>query len=441
MRSIELPKNPYVLFFPFLILYIFYVLVFPPDGTIGDGAVYLKYAKQLLSFHFKEPLFDSGSLPFGPGYPIILMPFVLFKLPLVWVTLFNALLYYLSIILIFKSLQQLLIEQRLVVLTSMFWAFYVNSIFLLKGISSEIIAQFLVALLIFSVVKTFNSIEVKKINKYLIITGITLGFIVLTKVIFGYVVCVLLFGSVILWLINKKSANLSRVLMILFISIGLTIPYLTYTYYHTGKIFYWSTNGGNNLYWMSSPYEGEYGSYLSFTDMQQISYFEQNGIYLYNDSNISNHQKVWEEIKDYNRIEQDAVLKNIAINNIKKHPAKFLTNWISNIGRILLNSPYSYNLQKSRSLFYTPLNGIIIVLLLFSLIPTYKNWSKINFAIRFLIFFSFIYLGGSTLGAAESRMFQITAPVLLLWISYILQNTIKINLKFNPRLPNTHEND
>ena len=138
---------------------------------------------------------------------------------------------------------------------------------------------------------------------------------------------------------------------------------------------------------------------------------------------------------------QDDKFKSIAINNIKKHPLKFLQNWINNIGRILFNYPYSYILQNPRSLIYAPLNAFICVLLLFSLVPTYKNWYKINFAIRFLIFFSLIYLGGSTLGSAEHRMFSITAPVLLLWIAFILQNTIKINLKFNAVLPNTHEKE
>ncbi len=295
MRNIKLPKNPYVLFFPFLILYIIYVLVFPTDGKIGDEPQYLSYAESLLTFHFKEPLFDNGWIPTGPGYPIILMPFVLFKLPLICITLLNALFILFIDCFNIQNSASLLVEQRMAVLISLFWAFYFHSFHYMNLIISEVFTIFLIALLIYSVVKTFNSIEVKKIKKYLIISGITLGFIILTKVIFGYVVLVLLFGSVVLWLINKKSANLSRVLMILLISIGLTIPYLAYTYYHTGKIFYWATSGGDNLYWISTPYEGEYGSWESFTRLKQVSTVEHNGIYCYyNDSNISNHLKVYE---------------------------------------------------------------------------------------------------------------------------------------------------
>ena len=90
---------------------------------------------------------------------------------------------------------------------------------------------------------------------------------------------VLLLGSIVLWFRNKKSVNFSRVLMILLISIGLTIPYLTYTYYHTGKIFYWATSGGNNLYWLTTPYEGEYGSWLNFEKLKRESTVEHSGIY------------------------------------------------------------------------------------------------------------------------------------------------------------------
>ena len=454
MRNIKLPKNPFVLFFPFLILYIIYVLVFTASGTAGDSAQYLSYAESLLTFRFKEPLFDSEWIPTGPGYPIILMPFVIFKLPLICITLLNALFLYLSIVLIFKTLL-LIVEQQMAVMVSLFWALYFHSFIFVDKIHSEIFTLFLIALLNFSVVKTFSSIEGKKIKKYLIISGITLGFIVLTKVIFGYVVLFLLLASIVLWFINKKSSNLSRVLMILLISIGLNIPYLTYTYYHTGKIFYWATTGGNNLYWLSTPHEGEYGSWVSFKILKQVSAGEFEGSHVYhNDINISNHLKVYEENISYNKIPQndkfnvmqmnyiqDDKFKSIAIDNIKNHPIKFLQNWISNVGRILFNFPYFYKSGNPKLLVYLPLNAIICVLLLFSLIPAYLNWNKINFAIRFLILFSLVYLGGSTFGSAEVRMFTIIVPVLLLWIAYIIQNTIIINYKFNTELSNTHENE
>jgi energy-converting hydrogenase Eha subunit H len=50
-----------------------------------------------------------------------------------------------------------------------------------------------------------------------------------------------------------------------------------------------------------------------------------------------------------------------------------------------------------------------------------------------MLFFAVIYLGGSVLGSAEIRMFSVIAPVILLWIAYIIQKSVYINLDFNKR--------
>jgi hypothetical protein len=69
--------------------------------------------------------------------------------------------------------------------------------------------------------------------------------------------------------------------------------------------------------------------------------------------------------------------------------------------------------------------------MLFGLIPTFLNWRKINYAIRFMLFFALLYFGGSILGSAETRMFVVIVPILLIWIAYIIQKSMKIKLKFD----------
>jgi hypothetical protein len=214
----------------------------------------------------------------------------------------------------------------------------------------------------------------------------------------------------------------------------------------TGKIFYWSSVGGDNLYWMSSPYSSEYGDWIWFNytdskpdpaqntsasnDLQtNLSYFE-NKISSISDSLRLHHEKIFREISKYDEIEQDDILKKEAWNNIKSHPAKFLENCISNIGRILFNYPYSYAIQKPSNLLRFPLNGIIVVIALFCCIPTIVNWRKIDYPVRFILVFALFYFGGSILGSAETRMFTVIVPVLLFWIGFIIQKTIKINLRF-----------
>lgn len=47
-----------------------------------------------------------------------------------------------------------------------------------------------------------------------------------------------------------------------------------------------------------------------------------------------------------------------------------------------------------------------------------------------MILMAAVYLGGSTLASAETRMFTMIAPVLLAWIVFVMMKTVKIKLKF-----------
>jgi hypothetical protein len=258
-----------------------------------------------------------------------------------------------------------------------------------------------------------------------------MGYLVMTKPIFGYVLLILLTGSGLLWIINKKTSNYRKGTIILLIALATTAPYLIYTYNLTGKIFYWSTNGGNNFYWMSTPYDREYGSWYPL-DNFKIDSIPLSKLIPGGEKSIKlNHQKDFEEIFKYRGVGRDDAYKKIAINNLKSHPLKFVQNSISNIGRIVFNFPYSYKAQTPRTLLRLPFNGFIVVLMLFCMIPTFLNWRKIPFPIRFMLCFAGLYFCGSILGSAESRMFNIIVPILLVWIAFVIQKSVKVKIKFD----------
>lgn len=123
--------------------------------------------------------------------------------------------------------------------------------------------------------------------------------------------------------------------------------------------------------------------------------------------------------------------KKIAINNIRAHPFKYLENIVYNIGRLVFHYPFSYAIQRPKILLVFPIHAIIFTLILFCMIPTYINWKKISFPIRFLLLFCFIYLGLSSLITAFVRMFTIIVPILLFWFAYIIPQSIVIKNKFN----------
>ncbi len=415
-------QNPFLLFLPFLILYIGIVIAFPTNGTFGDENKYLSLATNLIQgfYSLKPPEVYLGN---GPGYPILLLPFQALHLPLICITLLNAFFYYFSIIFLFKAIK--IFSKKLALPISIFWAIYLNIYEYIRYIYTEVLTIFLVTLLLLTLIKAFNSETKNFKNKYIYLAGLTLGYLALTKPIFGYVIMCMIIGNLVFILINNTS-QYRKSFFILVVALITTIPYLTYTYSVTSKVFYWGSSGGNNLYWMSTPYPNEYGNWIEYPPTQK-----QNRIPGSKETIRLLHEKDFNKIFKDKGIDQDSIYKAIAFENIKSNPLKFIENCISNIGRMLFNFPYSYELEKPQTLLRLPENGIIALLMLFSLVPTITNWKKLIFPLKFLLFFTILYLGGSILGSAETRMFSMVVPVLLFWIAYIINRTIKIKLKFD----------
>jgi 4-amino-4-deoxy-L-arabinose transferase-like glycosyltransferase len=401
------------------------------------------YARNLAHgfYTLPAPYLDLGN---GPGYSLIILPFVALKLPLIYIKLLNAIFYYFSIIFLFKALQKV-VSLNFALIFSIIWALYPNTFEELPYVLPEVFASSLIPLLLFSLTSAFNKDNRKSRYTYILIGGITFGYLALTKPIFGYVLAFMMVGTILLWLINTSSIYFKKSLSVLAIAVVVTLPWLVYTYHMTGKTFYWSSYGGTNLYWMSSPYENEYGDWMSYpfhssvpqtyllpgtwekVKMQHEKDFEQifksqkaQQLYIKNGEIYGNA---------YTGVIQDDTLKKIAYRNILSHPGKFINNCISNAGRMIFNYPYSYTVQKPSTLRRLPVNGTLLVFAAFCFIITLINWKTILFPVQFLLFFAAIYFCGSLLGSAEPRMFTIIVPILLFWIAYIIERSIKVNLK------------
>jgi len=441
LKKIKVDTNPFLLFAPFLLIYILYVLIASSPESFGDEPRYLNYAHHLIRGYYSPayPYIDLGN---GPGYPLILTPFVALNLSIIYVKLFNGVIYYFSVVFLFKACTQI-VSKRLALVFSIIWAVYPYTFEQMHHALPEVFASTLIPPFIFCIITAFKINNFKKERQYLIGAGLMFGYLALTKPIFGYVLTFMLIISAILWITGKHNFNYKKTLVLLIISFLTTAPYLVYTYNLSGKMFYWSSFGGNNLYWMSTPYEGEYGNYYRFpfvSSWDRIAGSEET-VKLH-------HQKDFEELlKDpevkkaniingeiqgdlSNGTAQDDLLKKIAIQNIKSHPLKFLENCVSNAGRMLFNYPASFVLQKPSTLLRLPVNGTLLVLTIFCLIPTIINWKKLMFPLKFLLIFTFVYIGGSLFGSAGPRMFTVIVPILLIWIAYVSEKTVKIKLKY-----------
>jgi len=440
LRKTTSPANPFLLFLPSVVIYLIIIFVFSKSTNYGDEIRYLNYASNLTHgfYSYPKPFLDLGD---GPGYPLILAPLIALKVPIIILKLLNALFYYISVVFLFKALTRI-VPFKFALIFSLVWAFYPSTFEEITYVLPEVFASSLIPLFIFFIVKTFES--KKNEIRHTIGAGTTLGYLALTKPIFGYVLLTLIIITMLLMLVNRSKLDYKKNLIIFLFASIISIPWLMYTYHMTDKVFYWSSFGGNNIYWMSSPYEEEYGDWFSQkfkTDNELVP----GSI----EKIKAHHQKDFESIfqnkqarklfikndsiygSPYTGVIQDDILRDIAIKNIKSHPYKFLQNCISNIGRMLFNYPSSYTLQKPSTLKRLPVNGIIVVVSLFCLVMTLLNWKKISFSILFLLCFALIYFGGSIAGSAEPRMFTMIVPIILFWIAYILHNTVQIKANFS----------
>jgi len=425
-----LNANPFIIFFPFLVLYMVIVLKLSSDLFQGDEARYYEFAKNILMGFYSPPA-PNINLWSGPGYPLFLVPFIWLEMPLVAIKLANAFLQYFSVVLLFLAITKY--TSRLYALIFSFpWALYYISYQELPLMLTEPLTSFLSALVVFLLTRA-NSLEKSK-SKYFILTGLAVGFLALTKIIFGYVILLLALVYTLLLIFRNNKGEAKKGITIIIVALLVNLPYLTYTYNLTGKFFYWGNSGGSALYWMSTPIEGEFGEWNNSTFTANCGHDLKipcnAGLF------AKHHKKDMDRVAQLNSIEADDELKRIAIDNIKSHPVKYIRNYIQNFSRIFFGIPNSYFYQREQTVFRILPNSIILSILIFCLIITIVNYRVIKPEIAFVFLFVWSYLLFSILVSAYPRQLYVVMPLLFFWASYIMEKSVYIEFKFEKEQKN-----
>ena len=267
----------------------------------------------------------------------------------------------------------------------------------------------------------------------IIFAGFILGFLTLTKIIFGYVLLIGIVFFIVLLLFKKYRGSAVKSVYILAVALLTTMPYLIYTYQLTGKFFYWGNSGGMSLYWMSSPYQYEYGDW----QLPELHSFVNQAYPSAEGDSIlkANHIDEMTGILKYTGVEQDEMFKRAALKNIKSHPKKYLRNCFYNVSRMLFNFPYSYTYQNPPTIYNILLGSLMLWGCILCMVPTVLNWGKIIYPLKFMLLIVFIYMALTMLVSAYSRQFDVIAPVIIFWIAFIAERTIIIKLKITDGSP------
>jgi hypothetical protein len=419
----NLRRSPYIKFLPFLLYYVYYIIRFKYPVLYGDEPRYIGFAANLLHGFFSSPAPDIN-LWSGPGYSISLMPFTALGLPVIYLALLNALFYYLSVVFLYKALR-CLVKERLAMLFAIVWAFYHNLYQFLPAIYTEIFTVFLVSALLYSLALFYT----RQKNGYLVLSGFSLGFLALTKIIVGYVIVICLIVCVVLMLLKHIKGYYLKSVYMLLLALLTTIPYLAYTYNLTGKVFYWGNSGGMSLYWMSSPYELEYGDWKvpSLSNSVQPMPFESAE----GDSLLqANHSKEIAFIMAHKGVEQDDLFKQAAVRNIKAAPKKFIRNYFYNISRMFFDFPYSYTYQITQTIGNIISGSLLLWASVICFIASVLNWRRLIYPVKFAMLVFVVYFLLSGLASAYARHLDVMVPVLLFWIAFVISKFPKISLKF-----------
>jgi hypothetical protein len=171
--------------------------------------------------------------------------------------------------------------------------------------------------------------------------GLYLALLVLTKVVFGPVLALFLAILFVMWLRRRDQVS-EAYLMQAAVAFALCMPYLAYTYQLTGRIFYWSSAGANNFYWLTSPYPDEWGDWYHqgwvYGDPLLLEHhkdiFDQT-------TGLATNPDLSEEEQLFNMSTPEAgdIFMARARANVRAHPLKFVRNWCANVVRLFLDVP------------------------------------------------------------------------------------------------------
>lgn len=410
-----LRRGPFIAFLPFLFLYVVTVLALFTDELTGDETRYIQFADNLLEGFYSPPP-PAINLWSGPGLPLVIAPLRALGLPLVSIGLLNALMQYLSVVFLFRTLR-FYVPLVPAFLMGLAWALYYNAWFWhIHLIFTEILTNLLVVLLCFFLARAFRPAGGRTPD--LLAAGALLGYLTLTKIIFGYVLLAMLAVTGLLALLRRRGPQCAM-FKVLAVAMLVNVPYLVHTWKLTGRPFYWGNSGGMSLYWMSTPFEGETGDWHN---LRSLSADTTTQLY-------RNHRADIRELRKLVGVEQDDAYKRMALANIRRHPVKYARNIMANISRLLFNTPYYFVAPTDAYILRLLPTCLLLPFLLFGVVHVLGHWRSVPREFIFLFLLVVLYLGATVLVSAYNRQFYITVPVLMLFASHGLHRMVRFKWK------------
>lgn len=381
-----------------------------PHAPGGDELRYLQCARHITEGYLTPS--DNPDYVNGPGYPAVLALFVTWDGPrYLCVRLLHACLITGAALLLYVTVAHY---------AGRVWAM-VGALFLLLHpntgrITPQLLTEPLTLLCMCAFAWSFCRMQRSpRWALWMPVVAVALAWVILTRVMFGHVavaMLVLSLGAALLW--RGMRTPLLRTAAVMAAALALCIPYLADTHEKTGRLYCWSTNSGEVLYWLTSTNPGERGNWFDYKDAMTHRDL------------AANHREFFERVTKLPALERDAEFMAAAMRNIKANPNGVLRNWVSNVVRLCFNSPRSFKPEELKTLFITIFNGTLLAMGALAVVLACRIPGALPPELGLLWIFAAIYFGGSTLAASLARYFLPIVPLLWLAVATVLSRTMSI---------------
>jgi 4-amino-4-deoxy-L-arabinose transferase-like glycosyltransferase len=409
-------RRPLIALVPLLVLFVCVTVAIWAAGVrTSDEGSYVAIAENLTEGRYSDP--NKPNLWFGPGLPSVLAPLVVLDAPLAVLRLTGPLFLFLAAVFFYRLLDRY-VSRGAALAGAYALGLYFPLYTTLPTVHSEPLALLLlVACLCF----TGEFIHSGR-RSALAAAGFALGWLAMTRVVFGWVVTLLLVVFGALWLVERlrqrhesrrRALVARRTLAVVGIAVAVSAPWLAFTFSESGRVWYWGNSGGSSLYWMASPFPGEHGSWYGGTEVRTNEL-------------LAPHRPFFASLRGKDPYEADAAMQRRALEYIRSAPDEYVENVLANISRMWFSMPYSHTEQKLSTLFYAVPNAVLLGGTVLCILMLFHARARLPGEFLPFIVLGIAIFGVSSLLAAYARMLFPIIPILLLIIVYTLSNHVQV---------------
>lgn len=383
-----------------------------PDKLMWDEPRYLEYATNLShGFYVTD---DNPEFVNGPGYPLVLLPFVASGAPLVLARMLNALLVAAAAWLLWAAVLPYA-GKKWAAAAALFMVLHPSLARMSPFLMTEPLAMCCLCGFVFFFCKALHS--PRRSWPLCAAAAFALGWLTLTRVLFGHVTMATAVAILALFIFCKAlRPSLKRALLILGLAFAMCVPYLAYTQAKTGKFMAWSTNGGELLYWITSHNEGENGHWFSHDDVMSRP-------------ELKPHVEFYRSIQDKSILEKEKAYSDKAKEHFQSDPKRVAFNWVCNVCRFFFGFPRSFQHEEVITVALVAFNGLLVLAVLIALSVTVIRPSSLPAELWVLAIFACFYMGGSTVASSLPRYFLLVVPIWLLIAAVAFRRRISVSVQ------------